>query len=246
MNTEPAKIHNAMISVLRDVGAITKDKTNTSGATFKYRGIDQVYGALHPLFAKHGIYCRPEFISREQVERKSAKGNALFFVAIRMKYHMTAEDGSSVTLETVGEAMDSGDKGSNKGMAIAHKYALLQAFCVPTEETDDPDKESFEVAAKPELAPVPTEFLWDNEFVTKREEKPYKASDGSHKIAWKYTTASGKTCGTTNAEIDAIVESVLSEPGTPGNCVELKVKAIKGGKSFELLEINPVSDDIPT
>jgi hypothetical protein len=44
--------------------------------------------------------------------------------------------------------MDSGDKSSNKAMSVAHKYALLQAFCIPTKDIDDPDAETHEVAPK--------------------------------------------------------------------------------------------------
>lgn len=40
----------------------------------------------------------------------------------------------------VGESMDSGDKATNKAMAIAFKYACFQTFCIPTESLmDDPD-----------------------------------------------------------------------------------------------------------
>ena len=38
--------------------------------------------------------------------------------------------------------MDSGDKATNKAMAIAFKYACFQVFCIPTEEMKDPDAES--------------------------------------------------------------------------------------------------------
>ena len=38
--------------------------------------------------------------------------------------------------------MDSGDKATNKAMAIAMKYALFQVFCIPTEEMKDPDAET--------------------------------------------------------------------------------------------------------
>ena len=42
----------------------------------------------------------------------------------------------------VGEGMDSGDKATNKAMAIALKYACFQVFCIPTEEMKDPDAET--------------------------------------------------------------------------------------------------------
>ena len=38
--------------------------------------------------------------------------------------------------------MDSGDKATNKAMAIAFKYACFQVFCIPTEEMKDPDGET--------------------------------------------------------------------------------------------------------
>ncbi|SPW12874.1 Uncharacterised protein [Cronobacter sakazakii] len=48
---------------------------------------------------------------------------------------MSTKDGSVHTVVTYGEAMDSGDKATNKAMSIAYKYAAFQAFCIPTEET---------------------------------------------------------------------------------------------------------------
>jgi hypothetical protein len=58
-----------------------------------------------------------------------------------------ADDGSSVECVTVGEAMDSGDKSSNKAMSAAMKYALLEVFCVPTEDDNDTENHSHEPKA---------------------------------------------------------------------------------------------------
>ena len=43
-----------------------------------------------------------------------------------------------------GEAMDSGDKATNKALSAAYKYAALQVFCVPV-DADDADHSSHEV-----------------------------------------------------------------------------------------------------
>src|SRR5690606_6278200 len=64
-----------------------------------------------------------------------------------------ATDGSSVSTEVEGEGMDSGDKSSNKAMAVAHKYAILQAFCIPTEDMPDPDAEVHQPTPKPPKTP---------------------------------------------------------------------------------------------
>jgi hypothetical protein len=38
-------------------------------------------------------------------------------------------------------------------MSVAHKYALLQAFCIPTDDAKDPENESHEVKSKSETKP---------------------------------------------------------------------------------------------
>ena len=59
---------------------------------------------------------------------------------------MSAEDGSKTTARMIGEAMDSGDKATNKAMSAAYKYAAFQTFAIPTEGTPDADAETHEVA----------------------------------------------------------------------------------------------------
>lgn len=123
------------------VTGISKSNTTTGGAKFKFRGIDDVYNALSPLIAKHGLVIAPRFENRQLVERKAgSSGNALFYITITGHFDfISVKDGSKHTVTTFGEAMDSGDKGTNKAMAIAHKYALLQVFAIPTEGDNDPD-----------------------------------------------------------------------------------------------------------
>jgi len=48
----------------------------------------------------------------------------------------------------IGEAMDSGDKSSNKAMSAAYKYACFQAFCIPTEGDNDADNTTHDIAPR--------------------------------------------------------------------------------------------------
>ena len=137
-------IHTKMVEVMRAVGAIGKTEKNT-GQGFMFRGIDNVYNSLHKHMAEAGIYTTSEMLEKSREERTTAKGTVLAYTVLKIRYTFHAEDGSTVTTEVIGEGMDSGDKSSNKGMAIAHKYALLQAFMVPTEDIKDPDVEVHEV-----------------------------------------------------------------------------------------------------
>ena len=139
------KIYSQMAKVMAEVTAIAKDKKNEQQG-FKYRGIDDVYNAINPLFAKHGIFMTSRIIDKVRDERTNAKGTILAFTCLRIEYTFWADDGTSVSTEVEGEGMDSGDKSSNKAMAVGHKYALLQSFCIPTQDLDDPDAEVHEAA----------------------------------------------------------------------------------------------------
>ena len=151
--SETTMIYKSMCAIMKDMVAIGKDSTNQQQG-FKFRSIDAVYNALNPLMAKHGVFTTPEVLEKTREERTNAKGTVIAFTCLRMRYTFLAADGSSVSCVVEGEGMDSGDKSANKAMAIAHKYALLQTFCIPTEEQKDPDAEVHEVTPNPRRAEI--------------------------------------------------------------------------------------------
>ena len=142
-----ALVHEKIIAVMRDVSAIPKDRNNASQG-YKFRGIDDVYSALHDILAKHGLFTLPEVLSERVEDRQTKNGSALIYRVLTIRFTFYAEDGSSLTSTLVGEGMDSGDKASNKAMSVAHKYALLQAFAIPTEDAKDPENDSPEPLPK--------------------------------------------------------------------------------------------------
>lgn len=126
---------------------IAKSRRNQQGSGYNFRGIDDVYSALSPLLAKHGLVVIPRLIERIQVERTSQKGGALFYTTVKAEFDFVAvEDGSKHTACTYGEAMDSGDKSTNKAMSAAYKYAAFMAFAIPTEGDNDADSQTHDVA----------------------------------------------------------------------------------------------------
>lgn len=137
-------VYKAISAVARDMAevGISKDRENRQQG-FAFRGIDQVYNALAPMLAKHGLVILPRITERTVTERVTPKGAVLFYVVVKAEFDFVAtEDGSKHTVVTYGEAMDSGDKATNKAMSIAYKYAAFQTFCIPTEQTAvDPDAE---------------------------------------------------------------------------------------------------------
>ena len=151
MSEEKLNVYQLISAVSGDLckEGISKDRTNTQGSGYKFRGIDDVYNAISPVMAKHGLVIMPRILNREITERLSAKGNALFHVVVEAEFDfVSSHDSSSHTVRTFGEAMDRGDKATNKAMSAAYKYAAFQAFCIPTEGDNDADANTHTVEPK--------------------------------------------------------------------------------------------------
>lgn len=137
---------------------ISKDSTNTFD-NYKFRGIDAVYNALSPLLAKHGLCILPRMLSRSVEQHTSQKGGILFYVTVEAEFDfVSAEDGSKHTVKTFGEAMDRGDKATNKAMSAAYKYAAFQTFAIPTEGDNDADASTHVSSGKI----TPTAGAWES------------------------------------------------------------------------------------
>lgn len=148
---------------MREIGAVGKNSKNQKQG-FMYRGIDAVMNALNPVMAKLGLFIVPEVLEQTREERTSANGTTLLYSILKIKYTLFAPDGSNVSCVVIGEGMDTGDKASNKAMAIGLKYAAFQLFMIPTEEMVDPDAEFHEVSPKA-AKPAPKQ-------ATPRQDKP--------------------------------------------------------------------------
>ncbi len=133
----------AITEEMSKIGISKSSQNKTQG--YAFRGIDAVYGALSPLLAKHKLCILPRVIDRTVTEQQSKSGGVLFYTTLKVEFDFVATDGSKHTVCTVGEAMDSGDKSSNKAMSAAYKYACFQAFCIPTEGDNDADAHTHEV-----------------------------------------------------------------------------------------------------
>lgn len=130
---------------------ISKERINKEQG-FKFRGIDQVMNTLAPILVRHGLLILPRFENRTVDQRVTKAGGTMFNVTVTGTFRfVSALDGSEETIVTVGEGQDTGDKATNKAMAIAYKYAVFQGFCIPLEATEDPDSVISE-----ESAPDPT------------------------------------------------------------------------------------------
>ena len=149
-----AQIYELIPKVMADIGAIQKNRKNEQ-QKYNFRGIEDFYFGAHPAFVKHGIFCVPKVTKHECLtfEKQNYEGKSTTWrhVTVEVTHQFCAPDGSHVDVVTVGEGLDNSDKATNKAMSGAMKYALIELFCVPTQDIEDSDRNSPE-AGRPVMS----------------------------------------------------------------------------------------------
>jgi hypothetical protein len=147
-------IFSKMLAIKQDLDAIGKGQKNAMQG-WNFRGIDDFMNALKPITDKHGVFVTPKTLNAsEPVVYTNAKGKSIKYSNIIMEYVFFAEDGSHVSASVPAEAQDSGDKGVNKALSAAFKYALMQTFVCPTKDIEEGDKDVVELGKAPKKAAV--------------------------------------------------------------------------------------------
>lgn len=154
MSDAPKTAVPHVLSAIADISAelakegIGKTRKNQQ-QNYQFRGIDDVMVALAPLLAKHRLLILPNVTEQYREERETKVGGVLFYARLTVQFSfVSAIDGSRETVTTVGEAMDSADKASNKAQSAAYKYATILTFCIPVEGTPDADAETPDVRGR--------------------------------------------------------------------------------------------------
>ena len=141
------KIYESISAIMKDVEAIKKEKKNQQQG-YLFRGIDDMYNALHTSFKNNEVFITSNVISSIREERQTKSGGTLIYTIAKCEFTFNAKDGTKVSSIIEGEAMDSGDKSTNKAMSTALKYALMQMFLIPTIDIVDSDNDTYHPTPK--------------------------------------------------------------------------------------------------
>lgn len=153
MSTEGAtdrtlNIVERMALVMRDVDAVGKTGDNRE-QHYKFRPVDEFMNALHGPLVKHQVVVTPKVLQRDSFERDRRRNGEIIgvtrVVELLVEFTFHSPDGTTLTTVTAGEGADVADKATNKAMAGALKYAIMQTFMVPTREMTDGDADTPEV-----------------------------------------------------------------------------------------------------
>ena len=137
--THRAQTQATLLAALdtEELPAIAKKK-HDGAINYAYRGIEEITGVLQGLLAKHGVTFIPmaRLIEVRDIEKG---GNPWTRTYLEVAYAIHHSSGTNIQGPIViGIGDDNQDKGANKAMTQALKYAYLQTFCV-ADPADDGD-----------------------------------------------------------------------------------------------------------
>ncbi|HHH27369.1 MAG TPA: hypothetical protein ENK57_03325 [Polyangiaceae bacterium] len=197
----------ALNAVHRELGPIAKRKVDAGrGGSFQAFAVDDVYAAIGPLLAKHGVVLTST-VDDVRVEPVTFRGGAEGrWVMVRLRYRFTALDGSSIETAGVGEGIDTQDKATNKALQQALKYALVQAFQIATGEPD-PDQASAQLEPVTDPMRLIKIEAWKLVDGDNREDRDAAVEEARQRIA-----AALEALGLTEQDLtDADVPAVVAE-----------------------------------
>lgn len=104
---------------------------------YKYQAADDICAVIQPILAKLGIFHSSKVLERDYDGSNTTKdGIKMHRTILTVEHTYYASDGSSVTQVTVGEAMDTSDKSSNKAYTASEKYSHKSLFLLPSYEEE--------------------------------------------------------------------------------------------------------------
>ena len=135
------KVYQAINKVQAELAkqGIGKGRKNQAQG-YQFRSIDDVYNVLSSILAENNLCVLPRILSRDLRLAETKSGGSMHYVVVEAEFDfVSSEDGTKHTVRSYGEAMDSGDKATNKAMSAAHKYAMLMAFseCLFAEQKNE-------------------------------------------------------------------------------------------------------------
>jgi hypothetical protein len=144
----------AMSAVMEEIGrtGISKDRRNKEQG-YSFRGIDDVYNDLNGIMSRNRLLMLPVKMVPSRSEKPTKSGGTVNYTQLVVDFKMaSAIDGSTEIIQTIGEAMDSADKSSNKAQSAAMKYAALMVFMIPTQGDNDADATTHQLASMEDRA----------------------------------------------------------------------------------------------
>jgi hypothetical protein len=167
--TRPQNVTEAIARVMADLPAIGKTgQAAASQGGYAYRGIEAITSEAQSLFGKYGVVFVPQ-VRAFDIKDIVVAGKPWTDTILTVEYTVYGPNHGALHLKGIGDekmeltssvedfivvgpliaiGRDNSDKGANKAMTQAFKYALLQVLCI-SDKKDDSDGHNFEADARP-------------------------------------------------------------------------------------------------
>jgi hypothetical protein len=148
---EQVPVWTAWSAVMGTVRGIAKNgwygKPNQTGS-YQFRGVDAALNAFGPACRLHGVLVLPVRTDAAYRDVKTSTGKNSRECTVTVTYRIVGPRGDYLEVQSVGESMDSADKGTAKALSTSLRSLLLLGGLVPTSD-QDPDAVNVERGEAP-------------------------------------------------------------------------------------------------
>ncbi|WP_218005919.1 ERF family protein [Actinomadura hibisca] len=146
-------VHVAWSRVMGEVRSIHKGgeggQVKAGGAgTYDFRGVDRTLNAFGPACRLHGVLVLPVRVETSYRDTRTSGNKPARECTVTVTYQIIGPAGDFIEVQSAGESLDSGDKGTAKALAVALRTLLLHGGLVPTSDPD-PDMSQHERGEAP-------------------------------------------------------------------------------------------------
>lgn len=112
---------------------------------YKYATESDVSEKVREILAEQNVIMLPDVIEHTTRNHTNGKGNIEYISTVKIKFNFIDGDtGEELSIHSVGEGQDAGDKAVYKAITGATKYALMKAFMIPTGDDPEADQKTDE------------------------------------------------------------------------------------------------------
>jgi len=151
-------VHSAWSNVMGEVNGIAKRESfgNPNSGGYRFRGIDAALNAFGPACRLHGVLVLPVRTEAAYRDVKTSTGKNSRECTVTVTYRIIGPKGDHIEVQSVGESMDSADKGTAKALSTSLRSLLLLGGLVPT---NDPEPDSQNVERGEAVTRTPRDYL---------------------------------------------------------------------------------------
>lgn len=174
----PANVIQALARVMEELPGIGRNERSQQG--YNYRGIEAITREASSLLGRYGVVFVPKVLERKTIDL-TVNGKPWTEDHATILYTVYGPGGIEDRIEVgplIALGRDNSDKGMNKCMTQAFKYALLQTLCIGDAKDDADAHAAAESDARPSTAAPPKTGGWDS---AEHEAQAHK--DIAHRLA---------------------------------------------------------------